>query len=614
MDSLVSKSSSKAVRQTLKTLPKDLDNTYGAVLCRIENQSDDDKQLAHQILQWISFAVRPLELTELQAALAVEPEEQELDTANISTVDSLISVCAGLVVFDQDSKIVRLVHFSTQEYFKRVRFDQFPEAQNYIGNTCLRYLCFKEFESGPCSNDSLITSRIQNHPLFTYAAEYWGEHVRGAPEKAIEREVLCFLKQDSKVSASVQVMYLNINRSRYMGNATRSPRNVTGLHIAARFGLVHIARTLINQGVDVSATDSYGATALHRAAEGGYEEMVRLLLESGAEIEAKDPNGYTALHQASKGGITAVVLLLLQTGAKISEPIDGRTALHFAAEVGSETVAELLLGNGAEVTAESKTIGDDFQDFFYGGRTPLHWAAVSGSISLVRLLLKCGAKVNAINYKNRTPLQEAIMNRHVEVAATLLENGASVTIMDANNWTPLHEAAWKSPPIMSEILLDYNADTTAQSAFPLLNFPDIPLDDLDIGNGGCTPLQLAAASGRSDVFEVLKARGASLTSIDAFGFTTIDRAIQANSVDIIRSLLNAGVNVDTRGGVRNETPLHRAARQGMTECISYLLEQGADIMARDTAGESAIQIAEAAGKKDAVRALLSYKSSNLANK
>lgn len=614
MDFLHSKSSSRAVRQTLKTLPKDLDNTYGEVLCRIENQSDDDKQLAHHILQWISFAVRPLELTELQEALAVELETQELDRDNISNVEFLISVCAGLVVFDQDSKVVRLVHFSTQEYFKRIRSVRFPEAQTYIGNTCLTYLCFDEFESGPCSNDSSITSRIQKYALLTYAAEYWGEHVRGAAEKALERDVLCFLKQDSKVSTSVQLMHLDVDRNWYRREATRFPRNVTGLQIAAHFGLLHIARILISQGADVSTTDSHGATALHRAAEGGYEEMVRLLLDSGAEIEAKDSKGYTALHQASKGGSTAVVLLLLQTGAKISETIDGRTALHFAAEVGSEAVAELLLGNGAKVTAESKTIGDDFQDFFYGGRTPLHWAAASGSISLVRLLLKRGAKVNALNYKDRTSLQEAIMNRHVEVAKTLLESGASVTVMDDNHWTPLHEAAWKSPPVMSEILLDYNADVTAQNKFPALSFPNIPVDDLDIGNGGLTPLQLAAVSGRSDVFELLKARGASLISIDAFGFTTIHRAVQANSVDIVRSLLNAGVNVDTRGGVRNETPLHRAARQGMTDCISYLLEQGADIMARDASGESAIQIAEAAGKKDAVKVLLLHKSLKLANK
>ncbi|KAH9209694.1 hypothetical protein DL95DRAFT_394161, partial [Leptodontidium sp. 2 PMI_412] len=63
---------------------------------------------------------------------------------------------------------------------------------------------------------------------------------------------------------------------------------------------------------------------------------------------------------------------------------------------------------------------------------------------------------------------------------------------------------------MSEILLDYKADITAQNKFPALSFPNVPVDDLDVGNGGLTPLQLAAVSGRFDVFEVLKARGASL--------------------------------------------------------------------------------------------------------
>lgn len=614
MDSLQSKSSSKAVRQTLHTLPKDLDGTYEEVLRRIEDQTDEDKQLAHKILQWISFAVRPLKLNELQEALAVEPEMQELDRDNISDIDLLTSVCAGLVVFDQDSEIVRLVHFSTQEYFMRIRCIRFPEAQKLIGQTCVRYLCFDEFESGPCSDDSSTISRIRKPHLLPYAAEHWGDHLRGAPEKDIERGILGFLQQSSKVSTSVQAMHFKLHTNRYMGESSRFPRNVTGLQLATHFGLEHIASILIGQGVDIDAIDNFGATALHRAAEGGFENMVRLLLNSGADIEAKYSNGHTALHQASMRGSTAVVLLLLRKGAKISETIDGRTALHFAAEVGSESIAELLLGNGAEVTAESKTIGDEWQNTFYGGRTPLHWAAASGSDPLVRLLLERGAKVNALNTTNRTPLQEAIMNAHVEVAKTLLENGASVTVMDDNHWTPLHEAVWQSPPVMSEILLDYKADITAQNKFPALSFPNVPLDDLDVGNGGLTPLQLAAVEGRFDVFEVLKARGASLESIDAFGFTTIHRAVQANSVDVVRSLLNAGVNVDTRGGVRNETPLHRAARQGMIECISYLLEQGADIEARDAVGENAIQIAEAAGKEDARRALLLYQSLKVTEK
>jgi hypothetical protein len=45
--------------------------------------------------------------------LAVEPEEAEVDPENIPDVEDLVSVCAGLIVVDQESAVIRLVHYTT---------------------------------------------------------------------------------------------------------------------------------------------------------------------------------------------------------------------------------------------------------------------------------------------------------------------------------------------------------------------------------------------------------------------------------------------------------------------------------------------------------------------
>jgi len=609
MDSLQSKASSKAVRKTLDRLPKDLDSTYEEAMRRIEGQSEDDKQLAEQILQWISFAIRPLSLAELQEALAVEPDTQEVDEDNINDAELLTSVCAGLVICDQGSQVIRLVHFSTQEYFKRIRSVRFPTAQDYIGRTCLTYLSFDDFEAGPCSDDAAIVSRIQKHHLFSYAAENWGEHVRGGPEKDMTDKILEFFEDETKLSSSVQVMHSNPHKNWYAGESIRFPRHVTGLHLAAHFGLEYIANILLEQGVDIAASDSFGATALHKAAEAGHNNIVQLLLEHGADIEAHDSNGHTALHRATQCGSRSVVLLLLEKGAKVSEAVDGRTALHFAAEIGNEAIATALVGGGADVTAESYTVGDEDERRFYSGRTPLHWAAANGSDGLVRLLLERGANVNARNVSNRTPLQEAIMLGNVEVVKTLLENGASVSIKNDEGWTPLHEAAWKSPPVVAEMLIDRNAEIDAANNFAVLKDPEPRGDNLEmeeIGCGGLTPLHLAAVSGRYDLFEVLKNRGADIERRDGFGLTTLHRAVQGGSVDIIRSLLDMCIDVDIRGGVRKETPLQKAARLGMVDCISYLLKRGADAKATNTLGKNAFHLAEASGNKEAAILLSEY--------
>lgn len=160
---------------------------------------------------------------------------------------------------------------------------------------------------------------------------------------------------------------------------------------------------------------------------------------------------------------------------------------------------------------------------------------------------------------------------------------------------------------MSEILIDYKAEVEAQTKLPCLVFPNVPLSDSNAEGGGYTPLHLAAISGRFDVFEVLKARGAKLGAIDALGYPTIHQAVGSVTVQILRSILDAGVSVDTRGGIREETPLHRAAQQGNTVFVAFLVEQGADFEAMDALGQTAMQIAEVSGHTDVVQALKLFK-------
>jgi len=79
---------------------------------RINDQRSGFKELAEQVLSWITYAQRPLTILELQHALAVESGEPKLDEENLSDIEDLVSVCAGLVTVDQESSIVRLVHLT----------------------------------------------------------------------------------------------------------------------------------------------------------------------------------------------------------------------------------------------------------------------------------------------------------------------------------------------------------------------------------------------------------------------------------------------------------------------------------------------------------------------
>ena len=126
------------------------DQAYQDAMERIEGQLADEEKLAKQVLSWITCAKRPLTTSELKHALAVEPEELQLDEENLCRVEDMVLVCAGLVTVDEKSSIVRLVHYTTQEYFNQTQGKWFPNAEANITTICVLYLLFDKFESGIC--------------------------------------------------------------------------------------------------------------------------------------------------------------------------------------------------------------------------------------------------------------------------------------------------------------------------------------------------------------------------------------------------------------------------------------------------------------------------------
>ncbi|KAI5865298.1 hypothetical protein GGS23DRAFT_594839 [Durotheca rogersii] len=138
LDSLIGKRSPKAVRTALVKLPRGseaYDRAYDDAMDRIEGQVGDQAELAKQVLSWITCAKRPLTTLELRHALAVEAGASELDEDNLPQIEDMVSVCAGLATVDEESGIIRLVHYTTQEYFERMQKHQFPNAQTDITTT-----------------------------------------------------------------------------------------------------------------------------------------------------------------------------------------------------------------------------------------------------------------------------------------------------------------------------------------------------------------------------------------------------------------------------------------------------------------------------------------------
>jgi hypothetical protein len=358
-----------------------LDKAYQDAIERLEAQLPDDSALAKTVLSWITYAQRLLTVDEVCHALAVEYGKDNLDFDNILSVNDIVSVCAGLITVDKESNIIRLVHYTTQEYLERVRESWIPDAQQEIASTCLTYLSFRSFSHGSCPSNVEFKSRLEQYPLLDYAARFWGIHARSVQEQVSE-VAHHFLRDSSLLSSAVQAM--SVSGYRLFGFSEYFPKQTTGLHLTARFGLLSLCTLCLMDLIDMSGgyadlKNSYGTAPLSYAAANGHEAVVKLLVErDDVEADSKDKDGGTPLSFAAENGHEAVVRLLVERDdveADLKDK-DGRTPLSYAAAYGHEAVVRLLVERD-DVEADSKD---------KNGRTPLSCAAANGHEAVVDLL------------------------------------------------------------------------------------------------------------------------------------------------------------------------------------------------------------------------------------
>ncbi|KAF5227359.1 hypothetical protein FAUST_11836 [Fusarium austroamericanum] len=431
-----------------------LARAYGQAMERINGQMPGKKELAMKVLSWITCAKRQLTTSELQHALATKTGKSELDHGDLTHIGDMVSVCAGLVTVDEESGIIRLVHYTTQEYLKRTRERWFRDPESVIATTCVTYLSFIVFETGFCKTDHKFEERLRSSPFYDYAAHNWGHHAR--KDVTSNQVVINFLKSQAKVEASYQALMATKRFSFHINYSQDLPRTMTGLHLACLFGLSKAADTLLRLEYSPYLEDTYSRTPLWYAAQNGHEAVVELLLAAGADANAAATahyNGQTALQAAAGGGHLEVINKLLAAGANANAAASyyRRTALQAAAKRGHLEVVEKLLAAGADANAAASR---------YYRQTALQAAARGGHLEVVEKLLAAGADANA------AALEAAAEGGHLEVVEELLAAGADVNAAAGISFgrTALEAAAEGGHLEVVNKLLAAGADADAAAA------------------------------------------------------------------------------------------------------------------------------------------------------
>ncbi|KAL0782330.1 hypothetical protein CaCOL14_000236 [Colletotrichum acutatum] len=350
-----------------------LDHVFGEL---IEARSDHIQSgLASRVIDWLTFSHRALTMLELQHALVADVSEY---LRVPPTPEKITSALHGIVTIkgEQGEQSIFFFHSAVKDYFWHERSDRAPKIHDNIVSYCLRQLSRISSDDGFCKSDEDFEERLSHNPFFLYAACHWGFHTQACSEPVAA--AMRFLDNRVNVVMSSQAILIDQSSSKAPGYTQHVPQNVTGLHLAAYFGIRTAAEELLSEGTaPLSSVDTQGRTPLWWAAHYRQDKVVRLFCRSDTAT--------LSLLVVAKEGDLIKILLDGKYNVNIADAsLD--TPLHHAVRRSYENIVKNLLSAAANVNVQNM-----------GGETPLAIALNNRNSNIINLLIGKGGYTDFVN-------------------------------------------------------------------------------------------------------------------------------------------------------------------------------------------------------------------------
>ena len=640
--------SSQDVRDSLNLLTPEIDDFYRISIERIE-KSHKTRDLIKRAISFIHYAKRPLNENELCDALSIRDGDADANRKRVPKRDILRRESIGLIDFGGNGT-VKLAHLTVDEFLDRYPEKLISEPELDFAKTCLTYLNFDGFASGPCDDNETLEKRLDVYPFYQYAVRYLGYHLHEVENYAVKLPLVHELLADrNKLLSLAQVLYLpSIRTSQW---CKKFPDDTTSHHIAAYYGLHELLHELCKDNSNMCPKDSNDEIPLHVAVQYGHSESARTLIKSVYE-DRPEPydrvdKGIILSKAALRGHLPTLEVLL---ASKVSKSLDitakekiFRSAIRgghcdalarllsafgglemlaspfvrpCVGQYGDLEVVQMLLkgciGMDGEHAIKTSTLS--YALLFENEKTakalleagtklpeqkPYLNQATWSNDSFPELLLENGANPNEKGRNDEMPLHWTVRNGQVYATKLLLEKGAKPNSVSKYGTTPLHCAALMGYERIVNILLDKGAKPDCED------------------NDGWTPLHAAALKIRNCTVEILEKKTkdsnqilnfvrnlqtqmgspqqlmAMSKEIEMLGFDCMtyskSQFDDIETIEQLERLLEAGADLHAED-IYGATRLMRAAKGWNVEGIAFLLERGIKINKCNVIGQTALHI------------------------
>ncbi|KAF2176608.1 hypothetical protein K469DRAFT_812982 [Zopfia rhizophila CBS 207.26] len=337
----------RKIKETINASPQDLDDLYRLLVLRLVQKDIVNARF----LAWVVYARRPLDLKELEDAMAINPKETYTNYEQClkdrpRLVSEEVHKDFGTLLDIAEGKVY-LIHQSVKDYFeRRDPLQAYTEVtpRLVLAHVSMAYLSLEDF-GRPRQNISMLQREF---PLISYAASYWYSHIETTADIDCSLPLQHFLKEIMPPNNSKAQIWMRAHSNRH---GPPYPSRIS--NIAIKFDIGWLAELLLN-GTVCSVKDDFEEDCLSSAAHHkGAVLQVLLKHERGMKLAVTDE---AVLCIAKYHHHCMMALLLDQRGADVVITEEVVKAAAGNEGSGMEVMTLLLDRRGADVVITEEVV------------------------------------------------------------------------------------------------------------------------------------------------------------------------------------------------------------------------------------------------------------------